>query len=59
MYIINSDRWSVIKVPNYLEPGQHQLLRWELGTPDLVVDNQRPNKAQDQLQVAVYNVKVA
>ena len=41
------------------QPGQHQLLRRELGTADLVVDDQRPDQAQDQLQVAVDDVQVA
>ena len=43
----------------YPEPGEHQLLRREFRTPDLVVDDQGPNKAQNQLQVAVYDVNVA
>ena len=42
-----------------LEPGQHELLGREVGGAELVVGNEGPDQAQDQLQVAVVDVGVA
>ncbi len=44
---------------SHLEPGQHKLLGREVRRPKLVVGNQGPDEAQDQLQVAVVDVGVA
>ena len=42
-----------------LQPGQHQLLGREVGSPQLVVGDQRPSQPQDQFQVAIVDVSVA
>lgn len=42
-----------------LQPGQHQLLGREVWGTQLVVGNQGPDQAQDQLQVAIVDISVA
>ena len=41
-----------------LQPGQHQLFGREVGGAQLVVGNQGPRQAQNQLQIPVVNVTV-
>ena len=43
----------------HLEPREHELLGREVGGAQLVVRNQGPYQPQDQLQVAVVDVRVA
>ena len=43
----------------HLEPREHELLRREVGGAQLVVCDEGPDESQDQLQVAVVDVRVA
>ena len=42
-----------------LEPGEHELLGWEVGGAQLVVGNQAPDQAQDQLHIPVLDISVS
>ena len=43
----------------HLEPREHELLGWEVAGAELVVGDQTPDQAQDQLHVPVLDVRVA
>ncbi len=50
--------YSPLRQASHLEPGQHELLGREVGGAQLVVGDEGPDQAQDQLQVAVVDVGV-
>ena len=43
----------------YLEPCEHQLLGWEVGSAELVVSDERPNQTEDQLHISVLDIRVS
>lgn len=43
----------------YPEPGEHELFGREFRASDLVVNDERPDEAEDQFQVAIDDIKVA
>ncbi len=54
--VLNSLRGETV---TYLKPSKHQLLGREFGSTDLVPQDQRPNQAEDELEVAVHDVFIA